>query len=642
MKRNVVTMVVACGLLVAVFGAAAAAQSAKAIELKAPGEASAGAEIDVSYGGETQPIDFISIDRPGAPDEEYGSYAYVKSGNPVKLRAPDVPGDYQIRYHRSTPGYTVAGSSTLTVKDVSASIEGPAEVEAGATFEVKFQGPDTKGDFVSVDKAAAADRDYGTYVYTNKGSPAKLRAPDQPGSYEVRYHLGQTYRVVARHPLAVGGSAVTLDAPANVRAGGEIEVAWTGPNNPNDFVSVDTAGAADRDYGTYGYTKDGSPLKLRAPEEAGEYAIRYHTGQTYTVLATRALRVDAATATVEGPAAVETLAKFEVAWTGPGNPEDYIALAAPDDPGQSSAAYAYTKRGNPARLQAPKQSGTYELRYVTGQKNLVLARAAMEVKPGTAPGRLRVTASAGKEPSYGAVELILDASGSMLQRLGGERRIDLAKAALTELTRDVLPAGAPFALRVFGHREANSCRTDLEIALSPLDRNAALAKIRGIESKNLAKTPIGDSLLRVKEDLAGVEGGAVVVLVTDGEETCGGDPKAAIGTLRGAGIDVRVNIVGFAIDELALAEEFEAWAKAGAGSYFDARDGKALASAMRAALRQPYAVEKNGATVATGVVNGEPLELPPGSYQVKVLSNPAKSLGEVTIEAGGEVKLDAE
>jgi hypothetical protein len=194
-------------------------------------------------------------------------------------------------------------------------------------------------------------------------------------------------------------------------------------------------------------------------------------------------------------------------------------------------------------------------------------------------------------------------------------------------------------LRVFGHREANACRSDLEIPLAPLDRGGALSKIKAIEAKNLAKTPIGDSLLSVEQDLAAAKGTAIVVLVTDGEETCGGDPKAAIQTLRAAGLDVRVNIVGFAIDELALKETFETWAQLGGGSYFDAADGAALSRAFRASLRLPFEVEKEGKVVATGIVNGDALELPPGSYQVEILSNPPRRLGDVTIVAEEETAV---
>jgi hypothetical protein len=146
----------------------------------------------------------------------------------------------------------------------------------------------------------------------------------------------------------------------------------------------------------------------------------------------------------------------------------------------------------------------------------------------------------------------------------------------------------------------------------------------------------------MKQDLAGVKGAAVVVLVTDGEETCDGDPKSAIEALRRAGFDVRVNIVGFAIDELALKEEFESWAQVGSGSYFDAGDGAGLDRAIRASLRTPFEVTKDGATIASGVVNGDALELPPGTYDVVVRANPAKNLGSVEIVTDEEVDLTVE
>lgn len=49
------------------------------------------------------------------------------------------------------------------------------------------------------------------------------------------------------------------------------------------------------------------------------------------------------------------------------------------------------------------------------------------------------------------------------------------------------PAGTPVALRVFGHKQADACRTDLEIPLQPLDPKVAAAKIAGIQAMNLAR-----------------------------------------------------------------------------------------------------------------------------------------------------------
>jgi Mg-chelatase subunit ChlD len=291
------------------------------------------------------------------------------------------------------------------------------------------------------------------------------------------------------------------------------------------------------------------------------------------------------------------------------------------------------------RLEAPRPAGNYELRYITGQSNRTLAKATMVVTPSGEPAKLRVTTES-KDAAFGAVEFVLDASGSMLQKLGGVRRIDLAKGALTDLAKNALPDGTSFALRVFGHKEAGSCRTDLELPLAPIDRNAAVAKIQGLGAMNLAKTPIGASLSKVRDDLKGVKGPMLVVLVTDGEETCGGDPKAAIQALRSGGMDVRVNIVGFAVDEVVLKDTFREWARLGNGGYFDAQNGEQLKSALRATLRPTYQVLAGGKVVATGTVNGDPLEVPAGNYQVRVLGTAAKDVGQVAVEGGALKELE--
>jgi hypothetical protein len=331
-----------------------------------------------------------------------------------------------------------------------------------------------------------------------------------------------------------------------------------------------------------------------------------------------------------------------VEWKGPNNPGDFITVVASTAKERElGASNGYTQRGNPVRLEAPRAAGSYELRYITGQTNRTLAKTTLVVTPSGEPAKLRiVTDPKNAAGTFGTVEFVLDASGSMLQKLGGARRIDLAKSALTDLARNALPDGTAFALRVFGHREAGSCRTDLELPLAPIDRNAAVTKIQSLGAMNLAKTPIGASLLKVRDDLKGAKPGPMlVVLVTDGEETCGGDPKAAIQALRAGGLDVHVNIVGFAVDEVVLKETFREWARLGNGGYFDAQNGEQLKNAMSASLRPTYQVLAAGKVVATGTVNGDPIEIPPGSYKVRVLGSAAKDVGDATLEAGATREL---
>jgi hypothetical protein len=233
------------------------------------------------------------------------------------------------------------------------------------------------------------------------------------------------------------------------------------------------------------------------------------------------------------------------------------------------------------------------------------------------------------------VIVALDASGSMLAHIDGERRIDIAKASLGQLIRDDLPGDIRFGLHVFGHKQSGTCRTDVEIPLGPLDRTAAAARVASINAMNLAKTPIADTLANVASELSGQPGPHLVILLTDGEETCNGDPAAVIQSLAEGGLDVRVNIVGFAIDELMLRETFQQWARLGNGTYLDARNAEELTAGLSHAIEVTYEVlSATGDVVASGVVNGPALELLPGEYAIKLPS--AGATVSATVQAEDE------
>ena len=279
-----------------------------------------------------------------------------------------------------------------------------------------------------------------------------------------------------------------------------------------------------------------------------------------------------------------------------------------------------TPRTIPVNLFAPLEPGDYELRYSTAESYFTIARAALKVVPGKqAPGSIAVTQAPGTRNVNGAVELILDASGSMLQKLGATRRIDIAKQTLTKLTSSTIPAGTPFALRVFG-REVDSCQTDLAIPAGPARIPSVVgAHIAALIAKNGAKTPIGASLAKVTDDLASIKGEKLIVLITDGEETCGGDPAAEIEKLRKAGIGTRVSIVGFALDDQKLAATFRRWSDLGGGAFFDAKDAAGLDKSLTAALRPGFeVVNAQGQVLASGAVGGEAVSVSAGSHGVRI------------------------
>jgi hypothetical protein len=154
------------------------------------------------------------------------------------------------------------------------------------------------------------------------------------------------------------------------------------------------------------------------------------------------------------------------------------------------------------------------------------------------------------------------------------------------------------------------------------------------------RTPLGATLHAVGDDLAGTPGPKIVVFVTDGKETCKGDPEAEVARLVELGIEVTMNIVGLALEDPALKADMASWAARGGGVFFDAQDQESLLAAIAATLQAPFRVfDGDGALVASGVVGGAGVPLPVGTYRVEILSDPGTTVEAVEIPPGAGVVL---
>ena len=195
-------------------------------------------------------------------------------------------------------------------------------------------------------------------------------------------------------------------------------------------------------------------------------------------------------------------------------------------------------------------------------------------------------------PAPRRVLLMLDASGSMAGRQGGQTKLAIAQDALLEFATR-LDTDVQTALRVYGHRggnrpqdKAESCRaTELVQPFAPHDPAAFEAAVRAVQPRGF--TPIAASLEAAARDFrAGspTSEGNIVYLVSDGIETCDGDPAAAARALRASAIGVVVNVVGFDVD--ADAERaLRGVAEAGGGDYVAARDRDELVAVFNQRLR---------------------------------------------------------
>jgi Ca-activated chloride channel family protein len=89
-------------------------------------------------------------------------------------------------------------------------------------------------------------------------------------------------------------------------------------------------------------------------------------------MATRPITVTPYAVTLAAPNSVTHGTKFQVTWTGPNGPSDYITIVAAGSPPGSYNDYAYTTEGTTVTLTAPDTPGAYEIWYASDRvKNIV-------------------------------------------------------------------------------------------------------------------------------------------------------------------------------------------------------------------------------------------------------------------------------
>ena len=166
--------------------------------------------------------------------------------------------------------------------------------------------------------------------------------------------------------------------------------------------------------------------------------------------------------------------------------------------------------------------------------------------------------------------LIVDSSNSMWGQVDGKSKMETARTTLTKLVTD-LPADTKLALMAYGHTKEKDCN-DIEL-LSAIGKDTPdmLSKLIGSLTPT-GKTPIAGALEKSKAAFAGLEGqNNNIVLISDGLESCDGDPCAVATSLKEAGIKARAHVIGFGVSE-DEGKQLGCIAENSGGKYFDASD----------------------------------------------------------------------
>ena len=180
--------------------------------------------------------------------------------------------------------------------------------------------------------------------------------------------------------------------------------------------------------------------------------------------------------------------------------------------------------------------------------------------------------------------IVVDSSGSMSEpTTDGQQKMVAAKQALRALRSDL--AAHNVGMTLFGHRldpqTQGSCQ-DVETVLpisdfvpEEYDRVVSQLKPKG-------NTPLAEALRHATTDLMFREKSAskIVIVLTDGNETCGGDPIAIAEKMRALGINVKLHVIGFAVKP-EEEQQLKELAQAGGGEFGLAQTQTDLESLMR-------------------------------------------------------------
>lgn len=158
-----------------------------------------------------------------------------------------------------------------------------------------------------------------------------------------------------------------------------------------------------------------------------------------------------------------------------------------------------------------------------------------------------------KKPKTTRILFLLDGSGSMMAKWEGQHRIDVARDILSDLIDSLATVrNLEIGLRVYGHqfhRKFRNCTdSKLEVGFTPRNHEIIKQKLAALTPQGT--TPIAYSLEQATKDFPNDKNTRnVIIMITDGIESCNGDPCAISLGLQQKGIFLRPFIIGMGIEK---------------------------------------------------------------------------------------------
>lgn len=190
----------------------------------------------------------------------------------------------------------------------------------------------------------------------------------------------------------------------------------------------------------------------------------------------------------------------------------------------------------------------------------------------------------------------------MWGQVEGKNKIVIAREVLADITAKT-PSGMDLGLVAYGHRREGDC-ADIETiaAIGALAQPELIAKVNALNPKG--KTPITASIEQALVAARANTDPTTIVLLSDGLETCGGDPCATVKKAKQSGGNFLLHVIGFDLAKEDVAA-LECTAQAGGGIYFDAKNAADLSGALEQAVEKAEEPLPDGSVSILARANGE-------------------------------------
>ncbi|TGN20509.1 VWA domain-containing protein [Leptospira idonii] len=156
----------------------------------------------------------------------------------------------------------------------------------------------------------------------------------------------------------------------------------------------------------------------------------------------------------------------------------------------------------------------------------------------------------------------------MTEKLNGRTRMEIAKEQMTQVLSG-LPKDSEVGFVAYGNRIAGCNSARLYHPIQRGGASAVIGKLYGVVPAG--STPIANTLEIVGEYILSENKETDIIFISDGVESCEGDPLAVLHALKTRGKKFNLQIMGIAIDSKGE-EDFAKLAAIGNGKYYPVKD----------------------------------------------------------------------